>query len=198
MASSIESWSSDSIFASLDISSTLAAKNDVDSKSEVESDSKSKLEPEANNISRELSGGDLEEETSPVFTLFPNNPPELRNRIWKRACSLRRVIDLWFFPIGDENLESFCSDHFDEFPWTYKSHSQPPVVLHTSCEARTIGLKHYELSFGTALLKRLGLTKFELSTPPRIFVNWEHDIICPMQMRLRRRNDYELLSSFLY
>jgi hypothetical protein len=125
MASSIGSRSSDSIFAPLDISSTLVANNDIDNEFEAESDAKSKFEPEANNISRELSEGDLEEEgnvqteeeRSPVFTLFPKLPPELRNKIWKKACFVPRVIGLWCFPIGDENLESFCNDNFDEFPW---------------------------------------------------------------------------------
>jgi hypothetical protein len=64
----------------------------------------------------------------------------------------------------------------------FKSHSQPPI-LHASKEARSIGLQYYELSFEAKTAAMIGQVDVEISIPPRVYVHWEYDIICPMPIK---------------
>ena len=91
---------------------------------------------------------------APTFTLFPKLPPELRNKIWKKACFVSRVVDVWCVPVGDTGFGDACVRPFRQKIWMFKSHSQPPI-LHASKEARSIDLQYYELSSKPRRLPRL-------------------------------------------
>lgn len=60
-----------------------------------------------------------------------------------------------------------------------------PPVLHVNKESRQEALKHYTLSFGSKHVLHHG---FEVSTPPRIYVNLKRDVICPMAVMDYRPN----------
>lgn len=104
-----------------------------------------------------------------VFTLFPNLPPELRNKIWNEHCTQYepQIIDLW------------ATKDSTETKMRYGTHSQAPPILHTSREARSIGLKYYKLLFEEDIQ---GEIFRDIGNPkkPHIYVNWEHDILFPV------------------
>lgn len=78
----------------------------------------------------------------------------------------------------DTSRQSF--EECDTAPFVLHSHGQKvPPILHASREARTIGLEYYELSFGTEFDQLSQGARFLITTEPKIYVNWKHDIICP-------------------
>lgn len=118
------------------------------------------------------------------FPLFPTLPFELRLQIWEYLCFIPRVIDIRSSTSG---LECF-QDEFHEQPWFYHTESATiPAVLHTSHEARAVGLDIYSLHYGTEFdmqANRRSRASVELTTPPRIYINWACDIICPLMAGL--------------
>ena len=56
---------------------------------------------------------------------------------------------------------------------------------HTSREARAVGLGYYKLSFGECFRAKFGQSEVIKSTPARIYVHWEYDVICPMPLYIR-------------
>lgn len=99
--------------------------------------------------------------TLEVFTCFPNLPPELRQKIWKEGCCVSRNIDLWV-------TKNRNPGKLNRHPFICRSHSQrPPAILHTTKEAREVGLRYYSL-FALTL------------SPGQIYVHWNCDIICPI------------------
>lgn len=109
----------------------------------------------------ERKGGRVGNRSGRVFTCFPKLPPELRNRIWKEHCGdyEPRIIDLWL-------KESSTKDNL-----IYCTHSRAPALLHTSREARSVGLQHYDLFQDD---------DDEAPAGPRIYVRWDSDIIFPV------------------
>jgi hypothetical protein len=104
-----------------------------------------------------------------IFTLFPKPAPELRNKIWEEHCTQAepRTIDLWL------------TNDSTEKKMKYRTHSRAPAILHTSREARGIALQYYTLLFA----KETEIEDYEdVENPrrPRLYVNWEHDIIFPV------------------
>lgn len=85
----------------------------------------------------------------PVFTLFPDLPIELRLKIWEHAFP-GRVVNL----IYDQ-----YHDRFHSF------NSTTPMLLHIHRETREMGLKLYQLCFGTE------------SFEPRIYFDFNKDIL---------------------
>jgi hypothetical protein len=100
-------------------------------------------------------------------------------------CRQSRNIDIW----------TSCPDELDNYARTglravfelprrlveFKSHNfKPPSILHTSREAREIGLNNYSLEFGLEILEKQGRAQFRLSIPSRVYVNWKCDTICPI------------------
>ncbi|TAQ90078.1 hypothetical protein B7494_g1602 [Chlorociboria aeruginascens] len=84
-----------------------------------------------------------------TFTCFPRLPGELRNRIWKFASLLPRVIDIFDIGVGTS-------------------------ILRTCSQARSIGMKYYttnSLNFQTIAQPAY--------VPSTIFLNLDVDIICP-------------------
>lgn len=137
------------------------------------------------------------DDTFTTFTCFSKLSPELREMIWGFACSEPRVIDLWTLDLESE-LEKFEEYESPENGyWEYFSQAErPAAVLHTSHESRTIGLKHYSLSFETSFEKKIGSAVIKTTTPARVYVNWAFDIVCLMPRIHRvppigRQNDDE-------
>ena len=89
-----------------------------------------------------LAGSGLDAE----FHLFPKLPTELRLQIWGLACEEERVVPL--LP-GVGHLG----------PVTHKHLAVPPI-LHACAEARSVGLRHYDLSFH-----------------PQVYLNRDRDIV---------------------
>jgi hypothetical protein len=91
-----------------------------------------------------------------------------------------------------KNLEIFALDMGEievgntyYMPFNFVSSHPAPAILHTSKEAREVGLKHYQPLFGTDFTS----DSFRLSTPPRIYVNLCSDRICfigPISSRATR------------
>ncbi|KAK0101103.1 hypothetical protein ONS95_012913 [Cadophora gregata] len=115
------------------------------------------------------------------FTLFPKLPLELRDMIWGHSCNEERIIDVRAVVIsGLENEDFFMrpEDNQTPKPFQVKSFTYTvPSVLHTSKEARKIGLQHYSLEFGTKIERKVGPATIKISTPARIYVNWNRDLI---------------------
>lgn len=130
---------------------------------------------------------ELEEvDDGPLFTCFKKLPLELRRKIWKYACCVSRLIDLWAVPVYTANSEEWFLDNFGSVgPLVFKSHSRPPAVLHTSKESRAIGLESYSLEFGDEMKRQINGATFKVSIPNTIYVNWQSDIICPMPTNYR-------------
>jgi hypothetical protein len=60
-----------------------------------------------------------------------------------------------------------------------------PFPRHTSHEPRAVGLGYYKLSFGEFFRNKIGQSEVIKSTPARIYVHWECDVICPMPFYIR-------------
>ena len=131
-----------------------------------------------------------------TFTLFSKLPVEIRLNIWKAASFLTRNIEIHqrLTPHRAMPGAKTTFTHSDYF-----SNQPPPAILHTSREARSEGLKHYQLDFGVTmedLLERWHLgernprgsrpepTKTELENmrmqlrPATIYFNWQADRLC--------------------
>ncbi|KAN0102840.1 hypothetical protein V8E51_011153, partial [Hyaloscypha variabilis] len=115
-------------------------------------------------------------EDTHVFTCFPKLPLEIRRMIWKEACSVERVLDIWPVLLDVEGAAKFF-DSTRGIPFSYKSYSTHPAILHTSRESRSTGLENYCLSFETKFDMEVKGMDFKITIPARIYVNWEFDII---------------------
>lgn len=106
-----------------------------------------------------------------AFTCFVKLPPELRVMIWEVVAN--RNVDIR--ARGDDPEEDLCTAEVPPLKfWT----TQPvPGVLHANQEARQVGLKFYELSFGAQRFP--GDVLF--SGQPRIYCNFAADRICLME-----------------
>ncbi len=122
-----------------------------------------------------------EEHTLIHFPKFPELAPEIRLKIWKQICFLPRMVDLW--QVQTDFIFPHCRIY------EYKSHCPIPAILHTSQEARDVGLKYYIRGFGreaeqwTVVDGPDGHWAEEflpLQFPPRIYFNPQCDIICPI------------------
>lgn len=115
------------------------------------------------------------------FTFFPKLPLEIRDMIWAEGCKEERIIDVRAVAISDLQDEDFFmrpADAETPKPYMVKSFTYTvPAILHTSQEARKVGLKHYSLDFGTDVERKVGPASIKISTPARIYVNWNCDII---------------------
>jgi hypothetical protein len=139
-----------------------------------------------NDVMRKWLSPESEEilQAATTFEGFPKLPLELRRMIWTYACFVPRNIDVWAVSTSEE--EGF--DEFDDSQYgaywgeitKSRSHNPVPPILNTSSESREIGLQHYSLSFGTDHKHSFGFVKIEISFPPKIYVNFDCDIICPI------------------
>lgn len=84
--------------------------------------------------------------TPTTFHLFSNLPQELRNEIWTLTLPAPRLIH-----VQTEKGEVQISGRHPNRPFSHvwAKKLAVPVVLHVCHDARTVGLKHYELVFDT-------------------------------------------------
>ncbi|KAL2067753.1 hypothetical protein VTL71DRAFT_15849 [Oculimacula yallundae] len=97
----------------------------------------------------------------PASIRFTDFPLEIRQLIWHYAANEPRVVEL------RRDTEAIILARRNDSvtqPCIY-SIAQVPSVLQTCSESRIAGLKSYELAFGTH------------DQEPRIYVNFEHDVI---------------------
>lgn len=85
----------------------------------------------------------------------------------------------------------------DRAPIEFRTHSQLPTILHTSVEAREVGLEHYKLEFGFDLVQSLGLMQLHVLVPPQIYVNWDSDTICLMPTNMHPRTLNKLVQRLI-
>lgn len=105
-----------------------------------------------------------------TFALFPQLPLELRLTIWRHASFLPRELDVWGKQI---RRDTFFSEHTN---YKFISTPTPPIVRHTSHDARQEGLKHYQLAFGKDTAgPASGLSDCAVS---RIYLNPVADRVC--------------------
>jgi hypothetical protein len=104
--------------------------------------------------------------TQPNFALFPQFPFEIREKIWSAAIEPRSFKIT--IPEVKEYSNSELEYHYNRSPEHYlKPKASPrevPALLHTSHEAREIGLKSYNLNFSDRLDNRPIHFNFELDT----------------------------------
>jgi len=116
------------------------------------------------------------------FTCFPKLAPELRGKIWKEACKVTRNVDLW---VLDSSYFSSTDRYLHGNPHSFSSSCHPPSVLAACKESRAEGLKHYTLDFGTKadINHPNAKVSFTISTLPKIYFNWECDMLCMMNLK---------------
>ena len=102
-----------------------------------------------------------------------------------------RVVDLWAVPAGGPQFTESCLPIFGMEPMIYKSYALAPVILHTSRESREVGLKHYDLAFGTKYNIQVGKTQIDIVTPPQIYVHWACDILCSMPISVHQPEGWD-------
>ncbi|KAF8847171.1 hypothetical protein BDZ45DRAFT_755183 [Acephala macrosclerotiorum] len=90
------------------------------------------------------------------FYSFPDLPIELRFIIWKENC---------FDGPNPPNML---------LPHSYHSEPRTPAILLVNKEARSEGLKWYQLSFGT----NMDFSTLSYVLRPTIYINWQVDRLC--------------------
>ncbi|KUJ11620.1 uncharacterized protein LY89DRAFT_786512 [Mollisia scopiformis] len=120
------------------------------------------------------------------FTCFAELPIELRQQIWKQVCFIPRNIDLFCgftYSQRDEKAQAQLYKLFATHQLAFRSMCgrKVPPILHTSKEARSEGQKYYKVGFGKTTENDIGGMLLCLKIPPRIYVNWDCDIIIPTE-----------------
>jgi 2EXR family len=116
---------------------------------------------------------------SSQFTCFKKLPLELRRQIWKEACCVSRFVDIWATPIGEDLGDYSNYEFYGQTLYSTKS-TDTPAILHRSPEARSVGLEHYSLAFGSSTTQYFGKATIQITIPSGIYFQWGWDIACPM------------------
>lgn len=114
------------------------------------------------------------------FTCFKLLPPELRLRIWAKACEQGRVVDVRIKIIGDRTLYwviRAIEQNSMEAAYRIISNNAIPAILQVSSEARLEALKYYSPAFSTKCIASPDNEKIYLDSPPSAYVNWAVDTI---------------------
>lgn len=132
-----------------------------------------------------------ESDNGRTFTCFPRMPLELRLEIWRLASCVPRTVDVWTATDDFSDCRNIFTFQRTESPKPsiYYTANAVPGILHTSREAREIGLQSYILDLGNHFetsptlaphfeVRRI-LLRLEVVVPPQIYINWKYDIICP-------------------
>jgi hypothetical protein len=173
----------DATNASFEVNIASRARSEVKNASEI--DSKRII---ASEVKLAVSTESKVEDTH-VFTCFPKLPLEIRRMIWKEACSVERVLDIWAVTLDVAGTTAFFKKAYGTVPFSYMSHCKHPAVLHTSRESRSVGLENYCLSFGTESKSYVKCIEIKAASPVRIYVNWEFDVVLPMRVPLVEESD---------
>jgi hypothetical protein len=111
-----------------------------------------------------------------TFSYFGQLPLELRVKIWGHACFHQRNIDIFTEMLGEVRVNEQDMYRFESYKY-FSQFCPHPAVMHTCKESREEGLKHYRLEFGTSH----SFSIINISTPPRIYVNFACDRLCLLQ-----------------
>ncbi|CZR64810.1 uncharacterized protein PAC_14709 [Phialocephala subalpina] len=116
-----------------------------------------------------------------TFTRFPRLPLELRLMIWTHCSQFTRYVDLWPSEHGrlQDGTETRPNSILNFQFLRHVTSQPPPAVLYACKESRKVALQHYKLEFGSKHVLDHGMT---ITTPPRIYINWSSDFICPIDM----------------
>jgi hypothetical protein len=113
------------------------------------------------------------------FSHFASLPIEIRLEIWRYVCFTPRNVDVWAVYLGGPLQGPFQN----WWPFHFLSNNGIPHILHACRESRLVGLRHYKRCFGT----QHSINGFDLTTPPRIYVNPIVDRMCEMDGTMYRR-----------
>ncbi|KUJ11619.1 uncharacterized protein LY89DRAFT_674195 [Mollisia scopiformis] len=103
------------------------------------------------------------------FTCFSELPVELSREIFKHACFVPRVIDVFPMFCPDMGMDWDDLDGMDESTaLTSVTQRVAPAVLHVSREARELRVFPEHLDYD-----------FDYRPPAKVYVNWACDTICP-------------------
>lgn len=131
---------------------------------------------EDNHLSSLLGSMELEKkDTKKAPATFDKLPVELRLKIWKEVCFIPRNIDVRELYARRWPGDRVYPDIFSK----YRSYNPIPPILHTSHEARMVGLQHYSRSFATQM-NLDGPPRLDVYFPPRIYANFDVDFVVPM------------------
>jgi hypothetical protein len=97
-----------------------------------------------------------------TFPQFRKLPVELRIYIWMWACFQSRTV------IIKALNQRITSDDLDQKPFSYRSTTSPPPVMHACQESRNEAQQHYTTPFNSP------------NARTSIFTNLTVDIICPI------------------
>lgn len=108
------------------------------------------------------------------FTIFPQFPPELRNKIWAHAAHQEpRTIDLWtdFKRCEIDNTMFYTQSYECEL-----SNRPPPPIFRASSESRREALKYYAREYSTGMTLPNGIS---VSISPKMYINYASDTLVP-------------------
>ncbi|CZR53183.1 uncharacterized protein PAC_03061 [Phialocephala subalpina] len=134
------------------------------------------------------------DDPSPEFTKFVELPTELRLKIWGHASFIQRNISIWIKSLGELQVRKYSTSDWITNE-SFESHefitnNDAPPLLSVCRESRAVGLTHYQLTFGTSYQ----FSNLQISTTPRIYVNWHCDRICllsPYQFKSHKSRSLE-------
>lgn len=126
---------------------------------------------------RTFSTGDTSKETEEdvSFPQFALLPPELRIKIWGLAVRPRIVVGCCLHRADEDEDGTALQARRDELERRSTEDYAVPALLHVNHEARTEGLRHYELTFGWRISKLLSDTP--TSAPPSTYFNFDLDCL---------------------
>lgn len=115
------------------------------------------------------------EEEEASFPQFARLPPELRIKIWALSIQPRTVISCCLHRPDEDVDGQLLQARKDELQGKSTREYAVPALLHVNREARSEGLRHYELTFGWCISKMLSDTP--TSAPPRTYFNYDLDCL---------------------
>ncbi|CAG8973138.1 hypothetical protein HYALB_00008669 [Hymenoscyphus albidus] len=124
------------------------------------------------------------------FTRFMDLPTELRLAIWELSCEMPRFVDFWMgttrnikCPNIDAKHRRRTEKYLNSFACrpVYKSHAKTvPSILHTSQEARAVGLNYFSPLFNE-YQHNIPVRSFAqpqvYRVPPQFYFNRAYDIL---------------------
>jgi hypothetical protein len=108
------------------------------------------------------------------FTLFPSLPTELRLKVWENAMPENRVVTVTVDRHSGYHRRDSTEFHNEgcfKSPGYALGHASLPLVFQINHESRSVGLKHYKLSFFEVFAGRP--VYFDFTKDTLHLLNWE-------------------------